>query len=264
MAQTVIFQAPAYSALPGGTATLLQLRTVAQQEADMENDPHVSTNEWNSYINFSRFELYDMLIKYGGEDYYIASATIPVVSGTDLYPLPNGTLYNNAPAFYKGELVECLTGPGVAPNQPITMRRFNLREKNYYNIPQALMAVPYTLPRYRLFGPNLLLAPMPASTLTVRMWYAPRLSPMVVDADTTDDLSGWLEYVVVDAAIKAMGKQERDPSLLLKRKADLKARIEAMAANRDQGEANTVSETNVDGRFGHLGGPGYPGSGPWY
>ena len=53
------------------TMTLAQLRTAARQEADMVNSQFVSDSEFNTYINQSCFELYDLLIQKFGDDYYI-------------------------------------------------------------------------------------------------------------------------------------------------------------------------------------------------
>jgi hypothetical protein len=51
--------------------------------------------------------------------------------------------------------------------------------------------------------------------------------------DTFDGINGWEEFVIVDAAIKCMIKQELGTQELEKQKKDLIRRIEAMAPNRD-------------------------------
>jgi hypothetical protein len=231
----------------GGATTLAGIRLNAQREADMEADPHVSTDEWNAWINASRFELYDLLITRFGEDYYTARAQM-TTDGNDYLPLPDGSLYGGAPPFYKSTLVEALTGAGVMT--PVTLLQFNLREKNRYNFPLYATTAGFMLPRYRFVGDRIIFTPKPATGIVVQVWYAPKLAPLVNDTDGAEDWSGWLEYAVVDAAIKALGKQERDASLLMSRKKDLKDRIELAAQNRNPGEPNTVSETNTDSLFG--------------
>jgi hypothetical protein len=57
-----------------------------------------------------------------------------------------------------------------------------------------------------------------------------------------DGVSGWLEYVITDAAIKAMQKEESDVSVLMAQKAALVARIIAAAENRDAGNPATVAD----------------------
>jgi len=68
-----------------------------------------------------------------------------------------------------------------------------------------------------------------------------------------DGISGWDEYVVVDAAIKCLAKEETDASVLLGAKAALIQRIESAACNRDAGSPATISDANV--------GTGYSGEG---
>lgn len=87
------------------------------------------------------------------------------------------------------------------------------------------------------------------------------------DSATLDGISGWEEYVIIDAAIKAQIKQEGPFEPLVGQKMDMKARIEAMAEGRDIGEAIHVSDVaganaySWDGS-GDGGGWGF-GSGNW-
>jgi hypothetical protein len=70
-----------------------------------------------------------------------------------------------------------------------------------------------------------------------------------------DGVNGWEEFIVVDAAIKALEKAEYDTSTLMVSKAALLKRIEDAATNRDTGAPMSVSDV-----YGQLG--GYPG-GSW-
>lgn len=63
-----------------------------------------------------------------------------------------------------------------------------------------------------------------------------------IDSAQIDGVSGWEEYVIIDAAIKAMIKQEQEVLELRVQKADMKMRIEAMAEGRDAGQAHHVSD----------------------
>lgn len=64
-----------------------------------------------------------------------------------------------------------------------------------------------------------------------------------VDSTAVDGVSGWEEYIVIDAALKAMGKEESDPSLIAQQKIMMKQRLIDMAANRDAGNPATVADT---------------------
>ena len=78
-----------------------------------------------------------------------------------------------------------------------------------------------------------------------------------------DGISGWLEYVVTDAAIKMLQKEESDTSTLQFQKAALIKRIEAAGENRDAGSPATIADvqwTNGTWPFGNGfgGGGGIP------
>jgi hypothetical protein len=243
----------------GGAMTLLALRNLVRQESDTENDPHIGEAELTSWINQSRFRLYDKLITMFGDHYYVAQAQFTTDGQGNSFPLPDGTLYGGAPPFYKGELLEAVSGGNVQPNAPITLNKFNLREKNRYMRPLSILAVPNMFPRYDIVGSNIIFTPLPSGGLVCNLWYAPKLSLLVNDTDVADDWSGWLEMVVVDCAIKAIGKQERDATLLVARKQEIVAEIEAAARNRNLGDPNTVIVT--EGESGPFG--GMPPNGSW-
>lgn len=236
-------------ATAGGPQSLFQLRQAIRERSDTENDPHISDAELGRWVNASRWALYDKLIA-AGENYVSAKATI-VGNGTDTYPLPDGTLYGNAPAFYKKQLVE-LAAPG--PQKWVTLHRFNLGEKNRFRLPSAISYAGLVNLRHCFDGGSLLFSRDFNASESVRLWYSPKLSPLVQDSDIADDWSGWLDYVVVDCAIRAVVKQERDPQALMVDLGKIDARIEKMVANRDQGEPATVTEIDDGENFGPFGG----------
>jgi len=92
-----------------------------------------------------------------------------------------------------------------------------------------------------------------------------QLSAATISGDpiTADGVSGWLEYVITDAAIKAAQKEESDTTVLQFQKQALIKRIEAAAENRDAGSPATVADvqwTNGTWPFGNGfgGGGGIP------
>lgn len=62
------------------------------------------------------------------------------------------------------------------------------------------------------------------------------------DSTTVDGVSGWEEYIVLDAAIKAMGKEESNIQELMAEKMAMKQRLIDMAANRDIANPATVAD----------------------
>lgn len=243
-----------------GEMTLGQLRLLSQQKADRVNSNFVTTPEWNVYINQSYFELYDMLTTLY-EDYYIAPALMLTTDGvTQLYPLPNGTNYNGAIPFYKLMGIDC--GLDNSGNAWVTLKKFNFISRNRYvypNISSTFLGV-FNL-QYRLLGNNIELIPTPSANQILRVWYIPRMTQLLQDTDIVDGVSGWTEYIAVDAAIKALQKEESPVDVLMAEKQMLIDRIQSSAMNRDAGQPDTISNTRSWGeRWGGYGSPGGDGN----
>jgi hypothetical protein len=68
------------------------------------------------------------------------------------------------------------------------------------------------------------------------------MTTLSADGDTVDGISGWTEYIICDAAMKCMQKEESDVSVLMAEKQMLIKRIEAMAESRDVGSPARVSD----------------------
>lgn len=236
-----------------GEMSLKELRLRCQQRADRVNSQFVTTEEWNSYINNSMFELYDLLIT-AYEDYYVASPVSLTTDGTNsLYALPNGVNYSGAPAFYK--LMGVDLGLSSSPNGYVTVKKFNFIDRNKYVYPNTASTIygVYNL-SYRLLGNNIDFIPVPSANQPIRLWYIPRLTMLVQDADiTTTGISGWLEYIITDAAIKALQKEESDVMVLAAQKIALIKRIEESAINRDVGQPDTISDVRSASFWGGSG-----------
>ena len=69
------------------------------------------------------------------------------------------------------------------------------------------------------------------------------LISMWSDNTLVEGVAGWEEFCIIDAALKAQNKQENEVSVLGAQRADIIARIEAMAEARDAGQAFHVSDT---------------------
>lgn len=231
--------------------SLGQIRLMAQQHADRVNSNFVTVPEWNTYINQSYFELYDLLVTVF-EDYFLALPyTFTTAGDQDSYSLP--------PDFYKLMGVDC--GQSQQNNARITLHKYDFIERNRYVYPSVTNTFfgVFNL-RYRVLGNKLHFIPVPSSGQIITVWYIPKLVQLLQDTDVVDGVSGWTEYVVVDAAIKALEKEESDTSALMARKAALIKRINDSATNRDAGQPDTISPTRGSGGYGSGWGPNGDGS----
>ena len=331
--------------------TLPELRLATRQRSDMVNSQFVSDQEFNSYINASYFELYDLLVQKYGNDYYMKEYSFELQGNVTRYDLPED--------FFKLLGVDLRISDG--PDGYVSLKPFTLAERNRYSTANVQTWIGVTNLRYRLSANKLWFTPSPNMGQTIRIWYVPRLKALVdpvtltvaqqpesgdtlyVDANyvdvsglaganvietamniaeavngydwgvsatvagnvitfelstltsasfavvnssqtvspsigtrlqlsgtsmsgdtlTADGVSGWLEYVITDAAIKALQKEESDTTTLQFQKQALIKRIEAAAENRDAGSPATIADvqwTNGTWPFGNGfgGGGGIP------
>lgn len=253
-----------------GQMNLGYIRYLSQLRADKLNSKFLTTDEWNSNINQSAFELYDILVTKFGDDYFLAPSIIFTTTGAGNYPLPDGSLQflntatntvTTAPAIYKLVGVDC--GVAVGNNAWVTLPRYNWVDRNKFVYPQLQAnALGVFNLSYRQMGNQLFFIPHPSAGQYIQVWYVPQLSQMLQDIDMLSfSISGWVEYVIVDAAIKALIKEESfdQANILQGVKTVLLERIETTAANRDVGQPNTVSDTRTN--TGFFNGNGFAGNG---
>lgn len=221
------------------TVALSSLRTQIRQRADLENSEFVTDAELTTWINASATELYDLLVAAYGQDYYLTSDSISVVSGTATYALPAD--------FYQ------MTGLDIPYNgQVLTVRPFRWHERNRRS---DLDGDLFNL-RYQIQGGNLKFIPTPAATVTATLWYIPAFTSLAADDDTLDGINGWEEFVVIDCAIKARIKEEAGTTELERAKAYVLKRIEDMKGNRDSAEPMRVQDiTSTDDSTWYPQGP---------
>lgn len=230
-----------------GKMTLSQIRLMAQQRSDRVNSNFITLPEWNGYINQAAFELYDLLTTVY-QDYYVKVPYVVQTDGTtQQYPLPDD--------FYKLMGVDL----GLTPNQNafVNIPKFNFSDRNNFIYPQlqsTLLGV-FNL-RYRLVGSTVMFTPIPSAGQYLRFWYYPRMVQLLRESDILDGVSGWTEYVVVDAAIRALQKEESDVAVLAAEKLMLIDRINASAMNRDAANPDTISDTRQTNGLGQFGGYG--------
>lgn len=214
--------------------TLLSIRTQARQRADQVNSTFISDAELNSYINNSYAELYDLLVS-RFEGYYVkAPVTFTIASGASTYALPSD--------FYKLKGVDRL----LSGNEYYTVQPFNFQERNRRSRTINRTILGSSDIAYRILGDTLYIVPDDMAPGTYRIWYIPVYTALTTDGSTLDGINGWEEYVVLDAAIKMMIKEETDVTAMLMLKQQLTGRIEAMARNRDEGRPERISDVRIN------------------
>ncbi len=238
-----------------GQINLGYLRYMSQLAADKLNSFYLTTDEWNFNINQSATELYDILITKFGDDYFFAPYLLIPLNGSISYSIPDGSNYPingiNSPALYKLNGIDAnISGAGNGPNAAwVPLARTNWINRDDYSTWPGQSGVLNNVYQmsYRPMGNQIFFFPQNINML-VRVWYVPMLSQMLLDTDMLSfSISGWSQYVIVDAAMKAMSKEKSGEKWLLlnNQKDKLMERIEATAANRDVGQNNAVSNTRA-------------------
>ena len=231
--------------MPKNLTTLQNLVDRVRQRADMTGSAFVSDAEVISYINVAMAEIHDVLVtKF--EDYYVSTHqyTLPG-SGSGLtagqFALPD--------SFYKALGVDFDVG-GVT----YRLRPYHFQERAMYNSP-GVVASTVTNTLYHIQGESIRFIPAPTVSGTVTLWYVPEAEQYSTSeseymAKTVYDKApavayGYEEYVVIDAAIKCLQKEESDVQVLLVPKQQQLERIEQAAGKRDAGESYSITDVSV-------------------
>ena len=214
--------------------TLLNIQEQVRNRADMKESSFVEDSELIFYINQSIKELHDLITDAYGSDYYSETYEFLTVLNQDAYDLPAD--------FYELRGVDVK----LQGDTWFTIQRYNFNERNRYKEPTtwAVYNAPHI--RYRLVGDKLRFNP-PADTNTpIRLWYIPKAQNLVLATDAYNDFNGWIEYVIVDAAIKCLQKEESDVTILAAQKSALLVRIESKSKNRDAGSPESVYDIHAE------------------
>lgn len=209
--------------------TLAEVRALVLQRADMVNSNFVSTAELNAWINQGADCLYDEIIsRY--EQYFTTNLLFTIAPGDDGYTLP-------APIYKIDGLDFKISSDWV------TIHPFTWEERNRGNrqINRALLGL--TNIKYHLVGNRLKIIPADQAPGDYQLWYTPDFVHLSADDDELyTEADRWVEYIIADAAIKCLLKEESDTSGLVAEKEEMTRRVRNMAANRDASAPQRVQD----------------------
>lgn len=206
--------------------TYTELLRRAKAKADMEFSDFIDSEEWLDIINSSTRKLYNKLVE-ADQDFYTAARYIETNGTAKIYRLPAD--------FYK------LRGVDYEFNgRQRSMKRFSFRDRNNFENGENTI-------RYRVIGSQIHFEPTPSSQ-TITLWIVPTFEGFTGDENDDeefDGINGWEEYVVLDAAIQALIKEESDTSQLMAERSIIEQEIEAMKGDRDFENAERVGDVTV-------------------
>lgn len=205
------------------TKTLAQLRSALLIRAGMNTSGtsvDLTPTVLNEIINNAVFEGWDVIVN-KWLDYYTATATVSVVADSDTYALPSD--------FYKLRVVWILDGERYLRLHPA-----DLDAAHTYTGQTAGTKGGY---RYRITNRNLVLMPVPSSAESLRVFYVPIKTEMVLDADTlTLDVPVELEFILAVAWRQILKRQNLDLSPALAEMKIYEAKLRTAADSLDAGE----------------------------
>lgn len=215
-------------------ATLLSYRTRVRQRADMEKTDFIGDDELDHFINQSAAELYDLLVS-KFEDYYAADPFEFSLGGADnSYPLPSD--------FYKLRGVDRSLGGG----QYADVQRFNFKDRNRR---ANSLYRSYGQVKYRIVGNKIQFTPYDQCSGNYRVHYIPKpIVGLVGDPGNgiaqvdLNDFMDYDEFIVIDAAIKCLVKEESDTSALQLAKDNITRRIMALSAGLDSSNPDVIAD----------------------
>jgi len=207
--------------------TLAQLKQRVRERADMVYSLFVSDEELQRYISSSFADFYDQVVKVYADHYVDDPVSFSIASGN------THTIDEN---FYKLKGVDFLDG-----SEWVEVRSFNFNERNSTQQGDRLRRYHPKL-RYRLVGNKLRFIPTDQAIGSYRYWYVPLYTPLEDDDDEMDGLNGWEEYIVIDAAIKCLLKEETSVKELIALRQEWKEIIAESAQNRDAGESESITD----------------------
>lgn len=220
------------------TRTLAQIREAVQRTADVVafTDRHPAS-AINDLVNRGLGALHRLTMVVAPEFRPLASTTLTTDGTNTTFALPAG--------FRSLISVEYSDGNGGR----IWMTPFEMHERAalYGDGTEAVRAT-----HYRVLGANLELLPKPPADHTVLVWYATTATQLAADADTTDVLDRWDDYVIWWAAREVADERgDYDRASRLDGKlTKLEAEIQVLARTRDVSAPSRPVDLRHADRYG--------------
>lgn len=230
------------------TYTFQNIKDQVLAKADMTNTGFIGNSELEFYINQSQDELFDLIVA-SYDDYFMNSLTFILDGTTDGYNTTNLNIYK----------LRGVDRQVSGPDTWVSIDRYNFNDRNQFsNNFGVITRFPFQLVKYAFLGTSLDIIPKQQNSGTYKLSYIPNCIPLDdgYNGVLNQLLEKWVDYIIVDSAIKCVQKEESDCSLLMAQKSALIGRIQKMAPNRDDAIPKHRSDSGLGNRGG-WGGRGY-------
>jgi hypothetical protein len=222
------------------SVSLTSLVARIRERADMVGSTFVTDTATSLYawINEANQKLHGKLVEALGEEYVSSVATLTTIAGTADYAVPTG--------FFKLYGVELTLSGEVTSLEPYMRAERN----DYRNANRAgFNNSSWERPRYSLIGSNIRLYPIPQSVLTGSILYAPEATVLTTGADTVNYANGWERFIVLDAAIQCLAKEESAVRTLIDERDAVIKEIDLAKEQRDLANPKRVRDVTQYSAF---------------
>lgn len=227
----------------GATRTLLQLRTGTRKYADFIASGSVESVYTDSvvdqFVNDAIAEYYEKLVAARGHEYFLATTTLAITSGTASYTLP-ATFFELSTITLEWrsdwhELVKPL-------DSQLQRALFNNLQTWTQGSAKA----------YRISGSqdgtqNIEFVPTPGTSVPARLRYIPTFAPLVNDSDVLFIVNGFDKLVEITGAIEMRAVKGLPVAELIRLQAIQLERVEEMAAERLAEQPARVVDVDPEG-----------------
>lgn len=215
------------------TATASVIMTKIRQHTDTENDANISDAFLLTLVDTSYNKLYrNIATQYEGF-FDVEDSSKSLIVGQRTYAL--------AADFMHLRGVDIVVG-----GDRIKLSRFSFGERGRRtNDPRF---IPVRLERirsnyaYMTQKDNLRIDPLPNTTEQLIMTYVPRPTRITNSADTFDVIAGFEDFIVYDAGVTVLTKQERDPSAMAAMRQDALNLVIKTVSPRETGDPIQVRD----------------------
>jgi hypothetical protein len=209
--------------------------TSIRRRANIEKQTgFIPDSELVEYLNYCLGDLYERLVRAGGQEWYRRTWPIITNSTDDTYPIP-------------GDMLRLTSVDAIfATNIYLTCRPFMEEERNRY---RWYPGWSYERPVwYRMLGNAIRFIPAPGGAYTIQLNGYPKFRKLVgkytdatqdnlleshASAENFEGINGWEEEAIWRGVIYCKQKGEEDFSFAAARVSELEQRISAIAETRD-------------------------------
>lgn len=198
----------------------------------------VTTLTWEAWIRQAAEELYQLILAQGGEEMMSLTQNFTITSGNSVSLAFDESQLQDQNAFR--QLIGVTRDPGTPQRRTVHRYEFAERDSQWME------------PRYRLMGHTLFIEPEEQAVGNYQLTYLSGPENWIAD-DTVavaPAILGWLqEFIMISAAIKALGKERTATTDLQARLDGIRQDIEDHCGSVDRGEPGKVTDVGDDGSW---------------